>query len=112
MSVLNTLPAPIVQMGLVEKVVEVQQNQATVQQLVAQTTTRQELKEAHSRVPRTDGAENGKKVQDRESGQNRKGGNGAKHRKEEPQPNDGENTPESQSARTKPWSGQLVNLKV
>ena len=52
MSELNMMPVPIVQMGLVEKLVEVEQNQPHVQQLVAQESAKQAMKAEAERVPR------------------------------------------------------------
>lgn len=109
MSVLSTLPAPIIQMGLVEKIVEVQQNQPAVHQLVAQATTREELRQARSRVSGLDASENGKKVHDREAG-GRNPGHGGRHHEDE-RPGE-EQAEEDESPRTRPWTGHIVNLKV
>lgn len=108
MSVLNTLPAPIIQMGLVEKLVEVQQNQPHVQQQVAQVTARQELKEEQSRVSGLDKSEDSKKVRDREAGQ---GGEQRRQEKRQASQEDGPEA-EKEQGKTKPWSGHIVNIKV
>lgn len=111
MSVLNTLPAPVIQMGLVEKIVDAQQNQPSVQQVVAQATTRQELKEANSKVSGLETADQGKKVQERDAGQRNSGGSGKRPGRESGAQGE-EPAPEGENAKTKPWSGHLVNLKV
>lgn len=118
MSVLNTLPAPVIQMGLVEKIVEVQQNQPYVQQQVAQESARQALDAAKSRVAGLDQSELGKKVREKSEEQ---GGGGQRHsrshsRKDEtPAPEDTQGfaaEAEAEPPRTKPWSGYIVNLKI
>lgn len=117
MSVLNTLPAPVIQMGLVEKIVEVQQNQPHVHQQVAQESAKQALNEAKSRVAGLDQSELGKKVREKSEDQ----GGGQRHsrsrsREGEPPAPEGtqEFTPEAETEtlRTKPWSGYIVNLKI
>lgn len=116
MSVLNTLPAPVIQMGLVEKIVDAQQNQPVVQQLVAQATTRQELKDAQSKVSSLESADSGKKVREREAGQgnannpdSRADGRGTDGDR---RPGDDAPASEPGNARTKPWSGHILNVKV
>lgn len=108
MSVLNTLPAPVIQMGLVEKLVEAEQNQPYVQQLVAQTTARQELKEARERIAAPENSEESKQIRDREARQGRReqrqsGRQGGKN----PAESDEEDAP-----RTKPWAGHILNIKI
>ena len=109
MSVLNTLPAPVIQMGLVEKIVEVQQNLPHVQQLVAQTTARESIKEEQSRVAATDGSENSKKVRERDSGQGGQQRDPDGRRQGNPAREEGQ---DQDSPRTKPWSGHILNIKI
>lgn len=112
MSVLNTLPTPVVQMGLVEKIVDAQQNQPGVQQLASQSVARHELEEAKSRVAGTDAAENSKKIRDRQSGEDPSGNKRDEHRKRNAAGKDAPPAPEESTPTTKPWSGHIVNLKI
>ena len=116
MSVLNTLPAPVVQMGLVEKLVEVEQNQPHVQQLVAQESARQALKAEAERVPQVDSAEQGKKIRSRDSGQEKKERRQASGRfsngKSGAQDGQDEDASEAGAAKANPWAGKIVNMKV
>lgn len=118
MSVLNTLPAPVLQMGLVEKIVEVQQNQPHVQQQVAQESAKQALNEAKSRIAGLDQSELGKKVREKSEEQSGGGQKRSRSRSREGEPPAPESpqelSPETEpeAPRTKPWSGYIVNLKI
>lgn len=106
MSVTNTLPAPVIQMGLVEKFVEVNQNQPYVQQLVAQEMAKEALKEQSGRVRETEKPAEGKKVDDRQGGGNRQDARQMKDR----QPGGGDDAEDAPPA--KPWAGHILNLKI
>lgn len=111
MSVLNTLPAPVVQMGLVEKLVEVEQNQAHVQQLVAQQNAGATLKAQSERVAEVDTAERGKKVRDREAG----GGRQEQRQMGQRRPGEADGEEEAAQAgphKANPWAGHIVNVKI
>ena len=116
MSVLNTLPAPVIQMGLVEKLVDVQQNQPHVQQLVAQESAKQALLEAKSRVAGVDNSENGKKVREKSEDQDTRGRSRSRKRKVTasfsiPDLDEADES-EAEAPRTKPWSGHILNIKI
>ncbi len=114
MSVLNTLPAPVIQMGLVEKIVEVQQNQPHVQQLVAQETARHAWKDEQSRVGKTEKQEEGRKVREREAGQNKKESrsSGREPRLAREQESENRLEPDAENSGVKPWTGHLLNITV
>lgn len=112
MSVLNTLPAPVVQMGLVEKLVDVEQNQAQVQQQVAQQSAGAALKAQSERIAEVNTAERGKRVRDREAG-----GGGQEQQRQAGQRRPGEADGEDDSAqagphKANPWAGHIVNVKI
>jgi hypothetical protein len=113
MTVLSTLPAPVVQMGLVEKIVEVAQNQPQVQQQVAREAAVQTLREQQQRVAGAEEAKQGRRVREREAGGKKRQEAGAGR----------ENTPSGQTPpegaacgdgarKSNPWAGNIVNLKV
>ena len=102
-------------MGLVEKLVEVEQNQPHVQQLVAQESARQAAKAEAERVPVVDVAEQGKKIRDREPGREKReqrqaSGRSPGGRADAAQ--DSEAEAEAGLSKGGPWSGQIVNMKV
>ncbi|MDR1490074.1 MAG: hypothetical protein LBS65_06265 [Desulfovibrio sp.] len=68
MSVINTLPAPVIQMGHVEKIVEMQQNQPYVQQLVARETAVQSLKSEREKVAASPKSTASSRVRERDGG--------------------------------------------
>ena len=110
MTVDNTLNLPVVQMGHVEKLVEVAQNQPHVQQLVAQQTVAQELKRQDSQVPKTENAEKGRRVRDRDE-DDRPGKNA--HGQPQGRSPDGErDPPEEEASSGSPWVGNIVNVKI
>ncbi len=110
MTVDNTLNLPVVQMGHVEKLVEVAQNQPHVQQLVAQQTVAQELKKQESQVPKTENAEKGRRVRDRD-GDDRPGSNTRQHAQGN-SPGKQDSPPEEEASPSTPWVGHLVNVKI
>ena len=116
MSELNMMPVPIVQMGLVEKLVEVEQNQPHVQQLVAQESAKQTMKAEAERVPQVDSSEHGKKIRSRDSGQERKERRQTSDRssgkKDEAQADQEDGASGIETATTNPWAGKIVNMKV
>lgn len=116
MSELNMLPVPVIQMGLVEKLVEVEQNQPHVQQLVAQESARQALKAESERVPVVDVTEQGKKIRDRDPEREKKERSQARTRlfadRADAEDHEDEAAAEAGSSKGDPWSGQIVNMKV
>lgn len=117
MSGLNMLPVPVIQMGLVEKLVDVEQNQAHVQQLVAQESARLAMKAQAERVPVVDVAEQNKKIRDRNPERGKKERRHASGRSSrsliaaQASGEDGDTTADGQS-KANPWAGQIVNLTV
>ena len=116
MSELNMMPVPIVQMGLVEKLVEVEQNQPHVQQLVAQESAKQALKAEAERVPQVDSSEQGKKVRSRDSSQEKKEQRQASGRfsggKDGAQTDQEDGASGSETGTANPWAGKIVNMKI
>ncbi|MDR2489222.1 MAG: hypothetical protein LBD42_07010 [Desulfovibrio sp.] len=108
------LPVPVIQMGLVEKLAEVEQNQPYVQQLVAQENARQALQAEAERVPVTNASEQGKKIRDRNSGRKKQ-----KRQRSSKQSSDERCAAQSEwdgadtdLAANNPWTGQIVDMKV
>lgn len=113
MSVLNTLPAPVIQMGLVEKIVEVEQNQPHVQQLVAQETARQELREQGERVSLLQTTDPGRRVREREGGgQGRPGAHGERRAAEQAEDAADEGQTDEGAYKANPWAGHIVDVKI
>lgn len=106
MSVTQILPAPVVQMGLVEKLVEVEQNQPHVQQLVAQELARQTLEEQSKRVHQSDESGKGRKVDEKNRDQRRR------EKEQEQRQAAQEQNEEEQERSAKPWAGHLLNIKI
>lgn len=77
MSVLNTLPAPVIQMGFVEKIVDQQQNQPHALLEAGQYAIREHLKAEGQRVAGAEASESGRKVRERSEGRGR--GRGGEH---------------------------------
>ena len=112
MTVLSTLPAPVIQMGHVEKIVEVAQNQPQVQQQVAQEAAVQTLREQQRRVAGVVTAKEGKRVREREAG-----GRGRQEAEADRHPPSGQGRAgDAESGdgphRENPWAGRIVNLKI
>jgi hypothetical protein len=116
MSVLNMLPVPVIQMGLVEKLVEVEQNQAHVQQLVSQESAKLAMKAQAEQVPVVDVAEQNKKIRDRNSEREKKERRKAAGRsfrgRSAAQNDEDDDAAANEQAKANPWAGQIVNLKV
>lgn len=106
MSVTSTMPAPVVQMGLVEKIVEMEQNQPHVQQLVSQEIARQALAEQSKRVTEPDSSAKGRKVDEKNRDQQRR------ERQQEQRQAAQQHESDEEEAQTRPWSGHLVNIKI
>ncbi|MDR2076747.1 MAG: hypothetical protein LBP61_07465 [Desulfovibrio sp.] len=97
---------PVVQMGHVEKLVEIAQNQPQAQQLATQQGIVQELKKQDIRVAETQKTEN-RRVREREeeeSGGGRRDFSQGQRREEAP----AEREPDRGAA----WTGCLVDVKV
>lgn len=112
MSVLNTLPAPVIQMGLVEKIVETAQNQPHVQQLINQDFTQKALKAQSEQVPEVTSTEHGRRVREREGGQEGNQGQSQEERqaaKQGAQEGDGDDRGPN---KANPWSGHIVSVKI
>lgn len=110
MSVLNTMPAPVIQMGHVEKLVEVVQNQPHVQQLVAQEEAKKTLKAQSEQIAGTDKTASGRKVRDRgeeEGNQHQQAGLDGESRGDKKDP------PEEERAnKNNPWAGHIISITI
>jgi hypothetical protein len=108
-NVVNTLPAPVIQMGYVEKIVEMQQNLPYVQQLAAGEAAVRALEQHREKIEAGTATEPSARVRERDSGQG--GGENRPAR-------DGETAGDSASedggaANTgRPWSGRLVDITI
>lgn len=109
----DSLPLPLVQMGHVEKLAEVAQNQPQVQQQVLQETAFQALREQNSQVPVTDETEQAqmKSLQERHPEKRRR--NDKRLSRTRTQPDD-DKDPASESAphEDNPWAGNIVNVTI
>lgn len=114
MSVLNTLPAPVIQMGLVEKIADMAQNQPQIQQQATQEAALQSLKEQNARVAKTEQSRHGRKIQDREAGGNapQNGDDGSPRRAREEEPPSETPASDGSPSQANPWAGHLVNVKI
>lgn len=110
MSVLNTMPAPVIQMGLVEKIVEVAQNQPHVQQLVAQEEAKKTLKAETEQVAETEKTRHGRKIRDKgeeESREQRQAGSGERQARDNEAPAE-----EEGPNKNGPWTGHIVSITI
>ncbi|MDL2316067.1 hypothetical protein LJC59_03185 [Desulfovibrio sp. OttesenSCG-928-A18] len=80
MSVLNTMPTPVIQMTLVEKLVTNEQNHPQVQQQLAGQLALETIKQQDERVSGLENTEHGKKVREREGGGRRGRGRDGRRR--------------------------------
>ncbi|MDR2799638.1 MAG: hypothetical protein LBB52_00035 [Desulfovibrio sp.] len=113
MSVINTLPAPVVQMGHVEKIVELQQNQPYVQQLVAKETAVQSLKAEREKVAAAPKSAESSRVRERD------GGKGGRQPRQENKARDEEFldveariVPEDEAETRVLPAGSLIDIKI
>jgi hypothetical protein len=113
MTVLSTLPAPVIQMGHVEKIVEVAQNQPQVQQQVAQEAAVQTLREQQRRVAGVDTAKEGQRVREREAGgRGRQEAEADRHSPSGQETGGGDAESGDDPRKGNPWAGRIVNLKI
>ncbi|MCL1939318.1 MAG: hypothetical protein FWG04_01480 [Desulfovibrionaceae bacterium] len=118
MSVLNTLPAPIVQMGLVEKIVDQQQNQPHALLQAGQEASRELLKAEGQRIAGTEPSNRSRKVRDR--GERQGGGQQDAAGRKSAGSNAGQDSAEQDPfdnnepgpAGSNPWAGNIVNVKI
>ncbi|MDR3176576.1 MAG: hypothetical protein LBU06_08605 [Desulfovibrio sp.] len=113
MSIINTLPAPVIQMGHVEKIVELQQNQPYVQQLVARETAVQSLKTEREKVAATPQSVASSRVRERDGGKgDRRPRQENKARDEDFLDVEARIVPEDEAeARSLP-AGSLIDIKI
>lgn len=110
MSVLNTMPAPVIQMGHVEKIVEAVQNQPYVQQLVAQEEAKKTLKAESEQIAVAEKTALSRKVRDRgdeEGSRQQHAGPGGESRGDKPDSPD-----EEGRNKNNPWAGHIVSITV
>lgn len=109
MSVTPMQQIPVVQMGHVEKIVEVVQNQPHVLQQVAQETAKNELRQQAGQVPQVNKSEAAHEIRTEADGQNKQqAAGGQQHKEKDNQPDDQEEPPRGEN----PWAGHIVNLKI
>lgn len=114
MSINNTLPSTIIQMGHVEKIVEVQQNQPHMQQLAAQDEAAAQLLREKGRIEGTEKSQSGKKIREKNEEDERK------RKREEQQRRAAGNAQEDETGlltdeerkTENPWAGNILNVKI
>lgn len=111
MSVLNTMPAPVIQMGHVEKIVEAVQNQPYVQQLVAQEEAKKTLKAESEQVAVAEKTAQSRKVRDRGE---EEGSRQQQHAGPDGEPGGDKTDSPDEEGRNKnnPWAGHIVSITV
>jgi hypothetical protein len=103
------LSLPVVQMGHVEKLVEMSQNQPHAQQLATQQTIVEELKKQDARIAKTQKAKN-RRVRDRDEEES---GNAPPRQNLSQERRRGETPAEEEAdGAAPPWTGRLVDVKV
>jgi hypothetical protein len=119
MTVFGTLPAPVIQMGHVEKIVEVAQNQPQVQQQVAQEAALQTARERQQRIAGIETTKQGRRVREREAGEKKRQKAGPDRRKAPPgqappgqAPEDEAAAPAGEARTTNLWAGRILDLKI
>ncbi|MDR2604977.1 MAG: hypothetical protein LBC55_06475 [Desulfovibrio sp.] len=112
MNVINTLPAPVVQMGHVEKIVEMQQNLPYAQQAATAEEAARSLERAREKIEAGAETESSVKVRKREGG--RGGGRGGGSRPApEKEADGGEAGEDGVGAKSgRPWSGRLLDITI
>ena len=118
MSITSLQQIPLVQMGHVEKIVEVAQNQPLVQQQVSQETAKAELKDQSGQVPKIEKSQESQKLRVERDGKRGQHGAGqqeqARDKKKQDPPGaiPAEQSQAERSAGDSPWAGHIVNIKV
>lgn len=120
MSITPLQQIPLAQMGHVEKIAEVTQNQPQVQQQVSQETAKAELKEQSGQVPKIDKGQEAEKLRAERDGKRRQQPQTGQERRAKNQKDDesaGASPPEQSQEDTpprgdNPWAGHIVNIKV
>jgi hypothetical protein len=111
MNMINTLPAPVVQMGHVEKIVEMQQNLPYAQQAAAGEAAVHTLERARGKIEAGGKTESSVKVRERDGG--RGGGSGGRQPAPERKADDGEADEDGGGAKSgRPWSGRLLDITI
>ncbi|MDR1685985.1 MAG: hypothetical protein LBR82_06040 [Desulfovibrio sp.] len=108
MNIINSLPAPVVQMGHVEKIVEMQQNMPYVQQAAMGEEAVRALERAREKIEAGAETESSVKVRKRDGG--RGGGKRPAPEKNEDGRDAGEDGDGAKSGR--PWSGRLLDITI
>jgi hypothetical protein len=108
-NIINTLPAPVVQMGYVEKIVEMQQNLPSMQQAAVGEAAVRALDKARETIEAGAETEHAARVRERDAG--RDGG-----RRQTPDGEaEGRGAPEDGGGGAKsgrPWSGCLLDITI
>ena len=126
MSVLNTLPAPVIQMSYVEKIVDQQQNQPHALMQAGQEAAREARKAEAQRIAGTEPTEHGRKVRERnedrgrgrqnndETGRRGASQTASQHTAadETELPDAGHDADEPKTPKANPWAGNIVNVKI
>jgi hypothetical protein len=109
MNIINSLPAPVVQMGHVEKIVEMQQNLPYAQQAAMGDAAVRALDRAREKIEAGAETESSVKVRERDGGRSGGGRQPAPER-EADGGEDGEDGGGAKSGR--PWSGRLLDITI
>jgi hypothetical protein len=112
MSVLNTLPAPVIQMALVEKIVDAEQNQVEKREAATRSATRRDLRAKRSKVSATDAAEEKHRIEESDEEPTPEDRHARRGGPSGPDEDAGNAGPDEESSQTKPWTGHIVNIKI
>jgi hypothetical protein len=112
MNIINSLPAPVVQMGHVEKIVEMQQNLPYAQQAAMGDVAVRALDRAREKIEAGAETESSTKVRERDGGRGGRNGGGSRPAPEREADGGaaGEDGDGAKSGR--PWSGRLLDITI
>lgn len=111
---INNLPSPVIQMGHVEKIVEVQQNHPHMQQLAAQEEVAAALLRDKGRIDETQNSKAGKKVREKDEDEERRRRREERERQAAKALAGGDDAEDEEGSRKaeSPWAGHIVNVKI
>ncbi|MDR2124075.1 MAG: hypothetical protein LBP38_03720 [Desulfovibrio sp.] len=113
MNIVNTLPAPVVQMGHVEKIVEMQQNLPYAQQAALGDAAVRALEREREKIEAGAEAELAAKVRERAGGRGGRNAGGGSQPAPERERGGGEADEDGGGAKSgRPWSGRLLDITI
>jgi hypothetical protein len=113
MNIINSLPAPVVQMGHVEKIVEMQQNLPYAQQAAMGEAAVRALDRAREKIEAGEETESSVKVRERDGGRGGSGSGSGDRPAREKEAAGGEADEDGGGAKSgRPWSGRLLDITI